>query len=150
MLHPGSLFMTNAKCLAHLQAKYTDTYFHNSRQGVQTQGWRPSQTNGLCSKETIKCFRCTQSSRVTARNRLVTAGKRLAQLKRVFYGADKHDAGVVATPMLASALSENGFREHARQLQVRAQSDARDTTTTWRQYLALLQRVQRSATSTVA
>ena len=54
------------------------------------------------------------------RNRLVTAGKRLAQLKRVFYGVDKHDASVVATPMLASALLENGFREHARQLQVRA------------------------------
>lgn len=56
--------------------------------------------------------------------RLINAGKRLSQLKRVFYRVDTRDTSAVATSMLTSALSGQGFKEHARELQVRAGEDA--------------------------
>ena len=66
--------------------------------------------------------------------RLVSAGTRLAQLKRVFYGVDTRDISEVDTAMLASALANNGFEEHAHRLQVRllgCEWDLTDTHPCW-------------------
>ena len=62
---------------------------------------------------------CLFMRSIWSSTRLITAGKRLSQLKRLFYGVDARDTSVVATSVLISTLLQQGFKEHARELQVR-------------------------------